>query len=113
NYWELKDPNNPLGIYRKIQVLDRNGLIGSIYCNRGYNYAKLGQHTQAISNCTKAIELNPKFAEAYSNRGVAYCRLGKPEEAKKDLLKAVELNPTLKPHVKRISDHFKLNLKLD
>jgi tetratricopeptide (TPR) repeat protein len=113
NYWELKDPNNPLGIYRKIQVLDRNGLIGSIYCNRGYNYAKLGQHTQAISDCTKAIELNPKFAQAYSNRGAAYCRLGKPEEAKKDLLKAVELNPTLKPHVKRISDHFKLNLKLD
>jgi tetratricopeptide (TPR) repeat protein len=215
NYWELKDKTNPLGIHRRIQILDENGLIAGIYYNRGnvyaklgqlprtisdyskaiklnpkfaeaYNnrgvayrnlgqvpqaisdfnkaielnpkyaaaysnrgvvydklaqytqvisdytkaielnpkyaqaysnrgaaYADLGQHTQAISDYTKAIELNPKFAEAYSNRGVAYCRLGKPEEAKKDLLKAVELNPTLKPHVKRISDHFKLNLKLD
>ena len=113
NYWELKDKTNPLGIHRRIQILDRNGLIASIYSNRGVAYAKLGQHTQAISDYTKTIEFNPKFAETYYNRGVAYATLGKPEEAKNDLLKAVELNPALKALVQRISDHFKLVLSLD
>ena len=74
---------------------------------------KLGQPTQAISDYTKAIELNPKDAEAYYNRGVAYATLGKPEEAKKDLLKVVELDPASKALVKRISDHFKLDLRVD
>ncbi len=147
NYWELKDKTNPLGIHRRIQIYERNGLIAAIYSRRGtvysglgqlpeaisdynkaiklnpkfaepyYNrgnaYVKLGQPTQAISDFAKAIELNPKYAEAYSNRGTAYAFLGKPEQAKKDLLKSVELNPASKALVKRISDHFKLDLRLD
>ena len=113
NYWELKDKNNPLGIHRKIQILDTNMLIAAIYYNRGVAYGNLGQHNQAISDFTRAIELNPEFALAYNNRGVAYAWLGEFAQAKKDLLKAVELNPALKTHVKGVSDHFKLNLKLE
>ena len=93
NYWELNDKDNPLGIHRRIQILDRNGLIGSIYSNRGDAYGKLGQHTRAISDCTKAIELNPKLAEAYNNRGVAYGKLGQHTQAISDYNKAIELNP--------------------
>ena len=73
----------------------------------------MDQFTKAISDFSKAIETDPKLAIAYSNRGVAYVALGKFEEAKKDLLKAVELDPASKPHVKEISDYFKLDLKLD
>jgi len=113
NYWELKDEDNPLGIHRRIQIFDRNGLIAAIYYNRGVAYGNLGQHNQAISDFTRAIELNPEFALAYNNRGVAYAWLGEFAQAKKDLLKAVELNPALKTHVKKVSDHFKLNLKLE
>ncbi|GAH78358.1 unnamed protein product, partial [marine sediment metagenome] len=76
NYLELRDRDNPLGIHRRIQILDRNGLIAYIYNNRGNVYAKLGQFQKAIADRTKAIELNPKFAEAYNNRGVAYADLG-------------------------------------
>lgn len=147
NYWELKDEDNPLGIHRRIQIFDRNGLIAAIYnergviygksgqyqkaisylvkaielnlryamayYNRGNAYLKLGQYNQAISDYTRAIELDPKYALAYYNRGITYAYLGKFEEAKKDLLKAVELNPALKAFVKEVSDHFKLNLKLE
>ena len=33
----------------------------------------LVNYTQAIEDCNKAIELNPKYAQAYLNRGTAYC----------------------------------------
>ena len=49
----------------------------------------------------------------YPNRGAAYAYSGKTEEAKKDLLEGAKLDPALKPLIKKISDRFKLNLKLD
>ena len=121
NYWELKDKKNPLGIHRRIQILDGNGLIAAIYYNRGYPYADLGQYTKAISDYTKAIELNPKYAEAYSNRGAAYAKLGRHTQAISDYTKAIELNPKyagaysnrgvayddLGQHTKAISDYTK------
>ena len=93
NYWEPKDEANPVGIYRRIQVLDRNGLIACIYYDRGVAYAKLGQHTKAISDYTKAIELNQKYAAAYSSRGAAYSDLGEHTKAISEFNKAIELNP--------------------
>jgi tetratricopeptide (TPR) repeat protein len=93
NYWELKDKDNPLGIHRRIQILDRNGLIAGIYNNRGDAYDNLGQHTKAISYYNKAIELNPKFAEAYCSRGIAYGSSGQHTKAISDFNKAIELNP--------------------
>jgi len=95
NYRELKDPNNPLGIHRKIQILDRDGFLAEIYTNRGNVYGKLGQHTQALSNFTKAIDLNPKYAEAYYNRGTTYANLGGTPQALSDLTQAIDLNPKL------------------
>jgi tetratricopeptide (TPR) repeat protein len=95
NSWQLKDPNNPLGIHRKIQILDRNGLIASIYNNRGLVYGDSGQFKQAISDYNKAIELDPKLSEAYTNRGNAYVRLGQLNQAISDCNKAIELNPKL------------------
>jgi Flp pilus assembly protein TadD len=93
NYWQLKNKDNPLDIYRKIQLLDRDGLIAYIYSNRGNVYASAGQFNQSISDYTVAIKLNPNFAEAYNNRGVAYRNLGEPNQAVADYTKAIELNP--------------------
>lgn len=42
---------------------------------------------------TKAIKLNPYFAEAYNNRGVAYSKKGDILQAIKDFTKAIEQNP--------------------
>lgn len=92
NYWELKDEDNPLGIHRRIQIFDKNGLIAAIYNNRGLAYYDLGQYTQAISDYTKAIELNPKDAVAYNSRGITYKKLGQYTQAISDYTKAIELN---------------------
>ncbi|GAF91447.1 unnamed protein product, partial [marine sediment metagenome] len=95
------------------RAIELNPKYALAYNNRGLAYGNLGQYSKAISDFTRAIELNPKYAKAYNSRGIAYASLGKFEEAKKDLLKAVELNPALKAFVKELSDHFKLNLKLE
>ncbi len=44
-----------------------------------------------FSDCTKAIELDPKYGLAYNNRGVAYQALGKLDLACQDLRRAIEL----------------------
>lgn len=46
-----------------------------------------------IELCTKAIELNPNYAEAYSRRGAAKNELGHYENALTDHNKAIQINP--------------------
>jgi len=46
-----------------------------------------------IEYYTKAIELNPEYAEAYCNRGFAYDNKGEYDRAIEDYNKAIELNP--------------------
>ena len=42
------------------------------YNNRGIDYGEKGEYDLAIKDFTKAIELNPEFAEAYNNLGNVY-----------------------------------------
>lgn len=58
------------------------------YNNRGYDYYKKGKFDLAISDYTKAIELNPQYAEAYFRRGCAYEKKGRFDLAKSDYAKA-------------------------
>jgi Flp pilus assembly protein TadD len=48
---------------------------------------------KAISDYTKALEINPRDAEAYYNRGIAYGEKGQYDEAISDYNKALEINP--------------------
>ena len=41
------------------------------YFNRAFDKAEKGDHYGAISDYTKAIELDPKDADAYKNRGIS------------------------------------------
>ena len=49
---------------------------------------------QAITYLTKAVTLDPAYADGYFQRGLAYLQLQKLTEAKADLKKVVELAPT-------------------
>ena len=53
----------------------------------------MGQLDKAITDFSKAIELNPKDADAIYNRGNAYRIKGQFDKAISDYNKAVELNP--------------------
>ena len=65
------------------------------YNNRGVAWQRKGDYDRAITDYTKAIELNPRFAEAYYNRGNAYYSKGQYDQAISDCNKALELNPKL------------------
>ena len=51
------------------------------YNKRGSVYHIRGQYYRAISDYTKAIEINTEFAEAYNNRGAAHQSKGLYEKA--------------------------------
>ena len=57
---------------------------------------KTNDYTGAITDYTKALELNPKFAHAYLSRGFAKRSIGDTEGAKADFHKSIEIDPTPK-----------------
>ena len=63
------------------------------YWNSGNTCYKQGNLSQAISDFTKVIEINPNYAEAYNNRGLAYYIQGNLPQAILDFTKAIEINP--------------------
>ena len=59
----------------------------------GTHYFKNRHWHTAILHYSRAIELDPKYANAYCTRGSAYNALGLYKEGLADLNKAIELNP--------------------
>ncbi|MCL2214500.1 MAG: tetratricopeptide repeat protein [Treponema sp.] len=77
----------------------RTGAYGPIvaamgFTNAGCAYSDIGHYRKAISNFTKAIEINPRCILAYLGKGAARCRIGEYKQAAfEDLSDAIELNP--------------------
>ena len=57
---------------RSKRITASNRRDAEAYYNRGVAYARIGQIDQAIKDYSRAIELNPEYAEAYETRGCAY-----------------------------------------
>jgi len=64
-----------------------------VFLNRGYYFASKDQYDEAISDYTKALEINPRYIEAYNNRGLAYASKGQYDDAISDYNKALKINP--------------------
>ena len=77
------------------------------YNNRGVAYSKKGDYDRALTELTKAIQLNPIFAIAYNNRGDAYIGKYDYDRAIAELNRAINLNPTLeKAYINRACAYF-------
>ena len=67
------------------------------YFRSGVKAGQRGQYSEAIEDFTKAIELNPDYAEAYYFRGLYLLQPRRDYnhaiKAIKDFTKAIELNP--------------------
>lgn len=58
------------------------------YFRQGMQFLHADRPDEALKYFTRAIELDPRFAEAYRNRGETYIMLGRVVEANSDLRKA-------------------------
>jgi len=110
-YSDIEEYDRAILDYDKAIEIDPNYAVA--YYNRGRAYYERDEYVRAILDFKKAIEIDPNYAVAFLNRAEIYVELGKSEEAKKDLLKSLELDPELRESVKKISEHYELNLKLD
>ena len=59
---------------------------------QGNNFYFRKDYKNAISAYSRALQINPNFAEAYNNRGNAYVQLKNYQQAMQDLQNAVRLN---------------------
>ena len=73
----------------------RGGFVvdAASYDTRGTGYIGKSQYDLAISDFSKALEINPNFANAYRHRGRAYYLKGQYDQAISDYTKALEINP--------------------
>ena len=55
-------------------------------------------YIQAVTDFTKAIELNPKYADAFNNRAVSYFALLEYDKAWADVHVAEELGANINPN---------------
>jgi tetratricopeptide (TPR) repeat protein len=84
---ELKKP-----LLDKIHISYQAGTLVNAVSDGTISDSGKGEHEQAISDYTKAIEINPKSASAYTDRGLAYKRKGEYDLAISDYTKAIEIN---------------------
>ena len=52
-----------------------------------------GQYEKAIEDYTKAVDLNPDYANTYNSRGISYRNSGEYEKAAEDFNKVIEADP--------------------
>jgi tetratricopeptide (TPR) repeat protein len=67
------------------------------YNNRGWDYGAKGQHDQAITDYTKALEIDPRYDIAYNNRAVAFFTKKAYDRAWEDVRKAQSLGFKVPP----------------
>jgi serine/threonine protein kinase len=88
---EAEQGRKPLGESHTTEELP----AAEVFFKYGSECYKKKDYDGAIQNYSKAIELNPRYAEAYSDRGNSYYMKDDYDQAFTDYNKAIELNPQL------------------
>ena len=85
--------NKALGKEQVVYEKKSNLNTAEEYFYRAYEKSVKGHYIGAISDYTKAIEINPNYADAYNNRGNNKDDLKDYYGAISDYTKAIEINP--------------------
>ena len=102
--------NNPkLAIPACSRIIRRRGEgrknTAIAYSNRCAARNNLGQHDKAITDCSKALRLNPKYALAYDNRAWAHEKKGDWDKVIADTTRALEIKQWALPYNRRGNAH--------
>ncbi|WP_310424847.1 tetratricopeptide repeat protein [Chamaesiphon sp. VAR_48_metabat_135_sub] len=65
----------------------------AVYDDRSEIHRCLGNHLEALQDCDRAIELNPKFIDAHFRRGLTYAELGDLQLALVNYTSTIDLDP--------------------
>lgn len=71
--------------------------------NRAAAYSKLNNHTFALEDCRRAIEIDANYSKAYGRMGLAYASLNDHHRARDCYKKASELDPTNESYKNNLS----------
>ncbi|KAM4809064.1 small glutamine-rich tetratricopeptide repeat-containing protein beta [Rhinophrynus dorsalis] len=88
--------------YSHAVELDPNNAV--YYCNRAAAHSQLGNHSDAITDCEKALSIDAKYSKAYGRMGKALAAMNKYKEAICSYQKALDLDPE--------NESYKSNLKI-
>jgi len=69
-------------------------LAADLHLNQGMTYAAMKDWDNAISEFSKAVDVDSRYAAAYANRAVAYMQQRKYNKALDDLKQAESINPS-------------------
>lgn len=76
---------------------DGYGEVRAVYhCNRAACLQQLGRAEDAVSSCSTAVALHPKYTKAYMRRGQAYEAVERYGDAISDMDAVLKLEPTSK-----------------
>jgi len=76
------------------KITDKERLFeANQWFEKGYDYDINKEYDNAIEAYTKAIQLDPNYAEAHYNRGLSYSSKGQYDKAVEDYSRAIIINP--------------------
>lgn len=93
----IKRVGSAISITNKLLNFDINE-TADFYYRRGCENSNLNKFSEAIEDFTKAISIDPAFANAYSYRGFAKNKTNRYTEAIDDYTKGFELNMNEMPY---------------
>lgn len=91
NYMKEQNYEAALDCYSQAVELDPNNAV--YYCNRAAAHSQLGRHSDAITDCEKAISIDARYSKAYGRMGRALAAMNKYKEAIGSYQKALDLDP--------------------
>lgn len=87
---ELSDSTSTSFSSYSIQAPELKGFKATLFSNRATAYSKLNRHSNSISDCNSALELDPNYLKALRTRARSNLADEKYEDSVRDFKRAVE-----------------------
>jgi len=95
-----------LDIYSEALVIDKFHARANakLYCNRAACYSKVGKFSEAIDDCSKAIQLDKSYQKAFLRRAMAFIETEAFDQAVKDYEQLLSLDRSNQEYLDLLND---------